>query len=155
MCSSAVRHETFIVLQCGRLCFYVTLPPWSGSRWVPDGGYVADRELSRRYGRHVRGRFAANWALMTCYFAGLGGASVLWNGGRGGGDFSRGQFVAPYQWHWSEAIAFALIGGFLVGALMTWVRRPPTYMFDIPESSRFTDEAEDHESPEREKHGGS
>jgi hypothetical protein len=35
-----------------------------GAGW----GYVADRELSRRYGRHVRGRFAANWALMTCYF---------------------------------------------------------------------------------------
>lgn len=109
-----------------------------GAGW----GYWSYRQLARRYGRRAVGRFAANWALMTGWFAGLGGLSVNWNGGRGGGDWSRGSYVAPYQWQWEGALALALIGGLVAGALLTWMRQPDSYAFDIPSSAAFIDEEE-------------
>lgn len=121
-----------------------------GAGW----GYWFYRQLVRRYGSRVLGRLAANAALMTGYFAGLGGLFVLWNGGAGGGEWSRGSYVHPYKWQWSGALAFALIGGPVAGALLAWLRQSRSYGFDIPSSTRFIDEEEMRDILEAESDAG-
>lgn len=128
-----------------------------GVSWLLMGagwGFWSYRQIARRYGRRAVGRFAANSALMTGYLAGLGGLFVLWNGGRGGGTWSRGSYVEPYQWQWTGALALAVVGGPVIGALLTWMRRPSSYRFDVPSSTPFIDEEEMQEILEVETHAG-
>jgi len=75
-------------------------------------------------------------------FTGLGGLFVLWTGGRGGGEWSRGVYVEPYQWHWTGGLALAIGGGLVAGALLTWFRRPTSYTFDIPSEHPFISDDE-------------
>jgi hypothetical protein len=121
-----------------------------GAGW----GYWGYKLLARRYGHRAFGRFAANWAMMTGWFAGLAGFALLWNGGRGGGGWSRGRYVEPYQWEWPAALAFALVGGLATGGLLTWARQPSSYAFDVPSSTPFIDEEDVREILESEARGG-
>src|SRR5689334_23493703 len=108
-----------------------------GAGW----GFWAYRFLARRYGRHAFGRFAANWAMMTGYFLGMGSCSVLWNGGHSESQ-SREGYATAHDWHWPEALGFALVAGLLIGGLLTWVRRRSSYAFDIPSDDTFLDAEE-------------
>jgi len=108
-----------------------------GAGW----GYWAYRFLARRYGRRRFGRFSANWAAMTGLFLGMGGCSVLWNGGHSE-HLTRQGYFATYDWHWPEALGFALTCGLLVGGLLTWRRPLSSYAFDIPSNETFIDSDE-------------
>jgi len=79
--------------------------------------------------------------MMTGYFLGMGSCSVLWNGGHSESQTHQG-YVATRDWHWPEALGFALGLGLIVGGLVTWGRRPSSYAFDIPSDDTFIDPEE-------------
>jgi hypothetical protein len=109
-----------------------------GAGW----GYWSYTRLERRYAKHAVGRFVANWAFSTGLFAGFGGLFMLWNGGRGGGEWNGRIYVEPYQWQWTYTLAFALVGGFVFGVLVTWLRQPSSYAFEISSTTPFIDDEE-------------
>jgi hypothetical protein len=105
-------------------------------------GYWSYTQLERRYAKRAVGRFVANWAFSTGLFAGLGGLFMLWNGGRGGGEWNGRIYVGPYQWQWTYTLAFALVGGFVFGALVTSLRQPSSYAVDISSTTPIIDDEE-------------